>query len=468
MQGFSILPPSLLRKSKSLDSRWTELLKEPNNYWVFEVYTDSGVLVVTDSRPYATPGAGLRRVPAIEAARPDKEAGRISSDATTDAAARVTGTGLPSLEANTNRPGSDYRSLEVEDGRAETCQKACADDANCKAFTFVKPGMQGPRGRCWLKSAVPAPMPGGCCVSGVKPSAAASARVGLDSPATSTLTVAPRPDLPMFVGANSGKVVMVADMLGNGWVDYMGEVTSILVDNSGILYKANATSLITRENKLGGAPQTIDLRVPVLDFKFDSAARIIACSSSQHCLVQVDDASGSGFVQYGGKGSGVGQFNAPQGIAVDSKDRIYIADTGNHRIVRIDDISGANWIAFGSYGSAQSHFNAPWSLWVDKQDRIYVADMFNGRVVRFDDMTGSGWVSYGGFESPRHVTTDQYNRVYIADAEADQVTRIDDMTGKGKKVLQFKRDLSDINGRGKLAGPKVIYVRKPSGSAVIR
>ena len=36
--------------------------------------------------------------------------------------------------------------------------------------------------------------------------------------------------------------------------------------------------------------------------------------------------------QMGGPGSGVGQFDAPEGLAVDSQGRVYVADTGNNRV----------------------------------------------------------------------------------------------------------------------------------------
>jgi hypothetical protein len=70
------------------------------------------------------------------------------------------------MEAATNRFGSDYRSLDAPDARK--CQAACAGEAQCKAWTWVKPGVQGPSAKCWLKNAVPAVSKNDCCTSGVK------------------------------------------------------------------------------------------------------------------------------------------------------------------------------------------------------------------------------------------------------------------------------------------------------------
>ena len=73
-----------------------------------------------------------------------------------------------SLEANTNRPGQDYRNFELDTPDPGLCQKACANDPTCQAYTYVKPGIQGAKARCWLKKTVPPAQSNNCCVSGVK------------------------------------------------------------------------------------------------------------------------------------------------------------------------------------------------------------------------------------------------------------------------------------------------------------
>ena len=73
-----------------------------------------------------------------------------------------------SLEPDTNRPGKDYKNFELDTPDPGLCQKACADDPNCQAYTYVKPGIQGAKARCWLKKTVPPAQSNNCCVSGVK------------------------------------------------------------------------------------------------------------------------------------------------------------------------------------------------------------------------------------------------------------------------------------------------------------
>jgi hypothetical protein len=82
------------------------------------------------------------------------------------------------LETDTDRPGMDYRNFDLSSPDVNLCERACADDSQCKAFTYVKPGIQGPNARCWLKSGVPASKKSSCCISGVKPSGETAPTIG--------------------------------------------------------------------------------------------------------------------------------------------------------------------------------------------------------------------------------------------------------------------------------------------------
>ncbi|MBI2373640.1 MAG: PAN domain-containing protein [Deltaproteobacteria bacterium] len=75
----------------------------------------------------------------------------------------------PTVEPKTDRPGSDYTSLDLDKANPQLCKDRCASEERCVAYTYVKPGVQGPKARCWLKDSVPNPTPSDCCVSGVKP-----------------------------------------------------------------------------------------------------------------------------------------------------------------------------------------------------------------------------------------------------------------------------------------------------------
>jgi hypothetical protein len=70
-------------------------------------------------------------------------------------------------ELNVNRPGGDYRKFEVPIERYQSCREACEADGKCKAYTYVRAGVQGSKGVCWLKGSIPAKSANRCCVSGL-------------------------------------------------------------------------------------------------------------------------------------------------------------------------------------------------------------------------------------------------------------------------------------------------------------
>jgi hypothetical protein len=78
------------------------------------------------------------------------------------------GGGNLTAEDNTDRAGADYKDFDLPQPRYELCRNACANDPNCRAYTFVRPGVQGSSARCWLKSSAPPGSSSNCCVSGVK------------------------------------------------------------------------------------------------------------------------------------------------------------------------------------------------------------------------------------------------------------------------------------------------------------
>ena len=80
----------------------------------------------------------------------------------------ATGVFVYALEYDIDRPSMDYKNFNLSSPDPKLCEDACkADSATCKAFTYVKPGIQGSSARCWLKNNVPSQVKNTCCVSGV-------------------------------------------------------------------------------------------------------------------------------------------------------------------------------------------------------------------------------------------------------------------------------------------------------------
>lgn len=76
------------------------------------------------------------------------------------------------FEFGVDRPGGDYNSFGLGTPDPAACKNACDGEAMCQAWTFVKPGVQGPKARCVLKNVVTEPVSDACCVSGVSAGAA--------------------------------------------------------------------------------------------------------------------------------------------------------------------------------------------------------------------------------------------------------------------------------------------------------
>jgi hypothetical protein len=97
-------------------------------------------------------GVALHVVPPPKGDRPSQPSG--------------TAVRMSEMEYGTNRFGSDYRSFKASEPQA--CRDTCAREAQCVAFTFVKAGVQGTTGVCWLKDRVSRPNPDTNCISGIK------------------------------------------------------------------------------------------------------------------------------------------------------------------------------------------------------------------------------------------------------------------------------------------------------------
>jgi hypothetical protein len=66
---------------------------------------------------------------------------------------------------DTDIPGSNIANFNAD--TANQCDDACRRDPGCLAWTWVRPGSQGPNGVCWLKNDTPTRRQDPCCISGV-------------------------------------------------------------------------------------------------------------------------------------------------------------------------------------------------------------------------------------------------------------------------------------------------------------
>jgi DNA-binding beta-propeller fold protein YncE len=127
----------------------------------------------------------------------------------------------------------------------------------------------------------------------------------------------------------------------------------------------------------------------------------------------------------GASGTGAGQFSSPTGIVFNPVNgQLYVSDLGGDRIQRFTT-AGVYQGQFGSLGSGNGQLNNPWTLAVDAVGYIYAADNNNNRVVKFD-ATGTFVRNIGtGVTSPLGVAVDKAGLVWVTDTGAQNVYAYD-------------------------------------------
>lgn len=116
-------------------------------------------------------------------------------------------------------------------------------------------------------------------------------------------------------------------------------------------------------------------------------------------------------------------FDKPADIAFDDDDNIYVADGyGNNRVVKFNK-NGKYLLEWGNKGSAMGQFNLPHGLTIDSIDNVYVADRENARIQIFDS-NGNFINLWDKIGYPYGI---KYYKgyVYMTDARNEKVKKID-------------------------------------------
>jgi hypothetical protein len=153
--------------------------------------------------------------------------------------------------------------------------------------------------------------------------------------------------------------------------------------------------------------------------------RIIVADSGNH-RIQAFNSQGNFISAFGSQGGGDGQFNNPQGIAVDGMGNIIVADSGNNRL-QVFHFDGTN---FNFLRSISAGFNGPTGL-AAEGDHIIVADTGNS-VIKVLNTQGDLIDQYiaptdgraGTFYQPHGVAVDHEGNIIVADTENKRVVTI--------------------------------------------
>ena len=126
-------------------------------------------------------------------------------------------------------------------------------------------------------------------------------------------------------------------------------------------------------------------------------------------------------LSFGSKGSSVGMFRSPRGVAVNAKDEIAITDAWNNR-VQIFSSDGNYLRHFGRQGNKNGELNNARGIAFHKNGNIFVVDNDNARI---QILNGEGEYisSFGGkgsldsqFSNPLGLSVDSDGNIIVADA----------------------------------------------------
>ena len=80
-------------------------------------------------------------------------------------------------------------------------------------------------------------------------------------------------------------------------------------------------------------------------------------------------------------GSGDGELDRPAGLAI-RDDILYVVDSRNHRVQRFT-LDGQYLSQFGRFGSGNGELNTPWGICIDHDGNVFIADWRNDRIQSF-------------------------------------------------------------------------------------
>jgi sugar lactone lactonase YvrE len=145
-------------------------------------------------------------------------------------------------------------------------------------------------------------------------------------------------------------------------------------------------------------------------------------SDSKAQQIVVYSLKGERLFAFGSRGSAEGEFNFPQGMAIDAEDRLFVADSLNARI-QVFDADGKFQRLFGERGDQFYQFESPKALAFDSEGNLWVADVRRPSIYTYTPdgkvllVTGTAARSSHpmSFSNPSSIFIDRNDRLYITD-----------------------------------------------------
>jgi sugar lactone lactonase YvrE len=236
----------------------------------------------------------------------------------------------------------------------------------------------------------------------------------------------------------------------------------IAIDTNGIVYVADPRKKNIQKftadgrfiSKWGVYGSGVGQFLHPSDLAIDKFGNIYVADGNEHSSgdrgnhrIQKFTSNGEFITEWGGYGTGDGEFNGPSGIAIDAEGNIYVSDCGNHRIQKFDS-SGRFLKKWGQYGSSDGEFNEPNHLEIGPDGYLYVTDGENGRIQKFtrEGEFVSKWGKWawipkeGEFRWPQGIAIDINGNVYISEYAGH---RFQKFTNYGQFISQWSSSGSD-------------------------
>ena len=124
------------------------------------------------------------------------------------------------------------------------------------------------------------------------------------------------------------------------------------------------------------------------------------------------DASGRYLLEWGGKGSGPGQFDVPHTILIDRRGRVFVGDRSNERIQLFTQE--------GEYLTEWDQFGRPSGMFIDHEDILYVADYEKLRGVTYGNAENGEVLGFIEGSEPEGVVVDLDGNVYTGEVTGGQ------------------------------------------------
>lgn len=161
----------------------------------------------------------------------------------------------------------------------------------------------------------------------------------------------------------------------------------------------------------------------------DSRGYLFAADEALNRITEFD--SDNNYVRHWGEaGDGPGELSGPSSLAFDREGLLIVVDHMNHRVQKFTS-DGRYVSQFGSYGERRCQFNYPWGIAVGPDGRIYIADWRNDRIQRFapdGEFVGTFGESGNGerqFNRPSDVAVGPNGFIFVADWGNQRVQAFD-------------------------------------------